>query len=257
MPVAGVHLVPTLARRGAWRSAVAVVGDDGRVEALRMADGDEEVAAGVPEGSEVLCVDAPLAVPDARGQRDVERVLAWCDVPAFPVSGDRLRTVHGGARGVGLRPLLAARAGRVLEAPPDLVLRQLMWERDTPPEEPPMDLAAYRERWIAVRPPAFRGRAGGRAGLPGLLRAYAIVAAAIDLGGWAPDPEGDDWTAIHDAARLDAVLCAYAAWRVREGGAVVLGTPERGEVAVPAGVDLRARIAVNLERLRAEGVVRI
>lgn len=259
MAVAGVHLMPSLTAIGSPHpSAVAVLGDDGALAALRLVDTNEQIAREVPPETAVACVDAPLVVPDVSGQRDVERVLAWCDVPAFPVSRARMVKVYGGARGVGLAPLLAARAGRVLEAIPDLVLRELMWERERPFDLAPMDLGDYRAAWMGVRPPAYRGRAGGRAGLPGLLRAHALVAHAVDLGGWRPRDDGDDWQVIGDAARLDAILCAYAALRVADGDrALVLGTRERGAVAIPADANLRARLAVNLERLRAEGVITI
>ena len=113
MIVVGIHLLQPIDLVGSRRrSAVALVGGGGNVQALDLADADEEVIAAVPEEAAWLCVDAPLAVPNREGSRPAERVLAWCDVPAFPVSLRRLETVFGGARGVALSPRSRGRAGR-------------------------------------------------------------------------------------------------------------------------------------------------
>ena len=106
MPEAiGVHLLQTLGLVGSGRhSAVARLDPEGRLTDIDLADGDDDLVARIGTGPGVLAIDAPLAVPDETGQRDVERVLAWCDVPAFPVSRRRLEQLHGGARGVALAP---------------------------------------------------------------------------------------------------------------------------------------------------------
>ncbi len=261
MRLLGLHLLQTLRLVGSGRrSCLAEVDAAGRLVAMRLLDGDDEVVAALAPGPALLVVDAPLAAPEPDGQRDAERVLAWCDVPAFPVSARRLERVHGGARGVALAPRLAADGREVAETLPDLVLRQLAWERERPPHGAALDLAAYREAWLGVRPPAYRPKAAGRAAAAGLHPAAALLGSALDLGGWAPAAAPDDWTALDDAARLDALACAYLAWRRRHGGAdatLTLGTPQRGLLVLPVDANLRARLTLNLERLRAEGAVAI
>jgi hypothetical protein len=260
MPEAiGVHLLQALSLVGSGRhSAVARLDLRGRLLALDLAGSDDDLVARIGGEAGTLAIDAPLAVPDETGQRDVERVLAWCDVPAFPVSRRRLEQLHGGARGVALAPRLAAPGREVRETVPDLVLRQIAWERDHPPGSPPPDLAEYRAAWLALRAPAYRPKGAGRARPAGLLTAWGLLAGVIDLGGWAPDAGGDDWGALDDAARIDALCCAYAALRMADAAsAMSIGTPERGRVAFPVDASLRARVTLTLERLRAEGSVRI
>jgi hypothetical protein len=258
--VAGLHLLQTLALVGSpRRSAIARLDEAGRLLGLELVDGDDEIVAALPSSAATLAVDAPLAVPNDASQRDVERVLAWCDAPAFPASRRRLEQVHGGQRGVTLAPRLAA-GRRVVETLPGHVLRQLVWEREHPRGAPPLGLALYRRAWLGVRAPEYRPKGRGRAKPAGLAAAYGLLAEVLDLAGWTPEPEPDDWAALHDAARLDALACAYLAWRLeREGerGTVAIGNPERGLIVLPADANLRNRVAVNLERLRDEGAVHI
>ncbi|MGD9694822.1 MAG: hypothetical protein AB7V42_04070 [Thermoleophilia bacterium] len=253
--VAGVHLLQRVdALDGPLRSAVARLDGDGTLLALDLARGDEEILS-LLEGVARLTVDAPLVAPRRTGRRDAEAVLAWCDVPAFPVARDRLVAVTGGMRGVDLAAALAA--GRaVAEALPDQVLRQIAWERAHPPDAPPLDLADYRAAWPAVRAPAYRPRGAGRGRASGLLPAWDLLAGVLDLGGWAPDP-ADAAAVADDAARLDALCCGYAALRAEAGTAVMLGTPAAGLLAVPADANLRARIELTLWRLRSEGTIAI
>lgn len=260
MPEAiGVHLLQPLGLVGSGRhSAVARLDPRGRLTALDLADDDDDLLARIGTEPGTLAIDAPLAVPDETGQRDVERVLAWCDVPAFPVSRRRLEQLHGGARGVALARRLAAPGRQVSEALPDLVLRQIAWEHDHPPGSPPPDLAEYRAAWLGLRAPVYRPKGAGRARPTGLLPAWRLLAGVVDLGGWAPEGDGDDWAALDDAARLDAVCCAYTALRMAEPAtAMSIGTAERGRVAFPADASLRARVTLTLGRLREEGSVRI
>lgn len=261
MRVAGIHLLQTLRLVDSQRrSAVAVLDGAAHLVSLRLVGDDDAVIAALPHDAAVVAVDAPLAVPGERGQRDVERVLAWCDIPAFPVSGARLTQVHGGARGVALHPRLAAWP-RVVEALPDQLLRQLAWEREHPPGSPALALGEYRARWLGLRPPAYRPKGPGRARPAGLAPAHALLAGVLDLRGWTPAPAaGDDWAALADAARLDALASAYLALRLARGGdaeTVSVGTPARGEIVLAADASLRARVAVNLERLRGDGAVKI
>jgi predicted nuclease with RNAse H fold len=257
----GLHLLQPLGLvASARRSALAEVDESGRLLRLELLGGDDEIIGALPPAPALVAVDAPLAVPDEEGQRDLERVLAWCDVPVFPVSRRRLRQVFGGARGMTLAPALGADGRAVVETLPDLLLRELAWERERPPGTAPLDLADYRAAWLAVRAPAYRPKAAGRARAAGLAPARALLADALDLGGWAPAADADDWSALHDAARLDALACACVALRLhRDADALTatLGAPERGRVVVAADANLRGRLAVNLARMRAEGTIRI
>lgn len=257
--VVGVHLLqplPLVASRR--RSAVARVDASGRLSALDLAAGDEELVETIGSGASVLVVDAPLAVPGETGRRDVERILAWCDVPAFPVAAGRLRALHGGMRGVELRPRLAVAADRLYETLPGLVLRQVAWERGRPAGAPPLDLAEYRTAWLGVRAPVYGGKPGGAVRLAGLLPAWRLLDQVLDLGGWVPADRPDAEQAADDAARLDALCCAYAARRMTGGGGgMSIGTPSLGQLALPVDACLRHRVEVTLERLRAEGSIRV
>ena len=256
--IAGVHLLQPLDLvTSPRRSAVAVVDLEGRLTALDLAADDPDLLERIPAEAGWVVVDAPLAVPNETGRRDVETVLSWCDVPAFPVSARRLAQVHGGARGPGLAAALAREGRTVRETLPDLVLRELAWERDHPPDAPPMDLADYRAAWLGVRAPAYRPKGGGRARPAGLRAAWELLAGVLDLGGWVPQG-GDDWQALHDAARLDALCCAVAGLRLARGGhAVSIGSDALGHLTFPADANLRGRVALTLRRLASEGTLRI
>lgn len=257
--VAGIHLVQGLELVGTpRRSAVARLDAEGRLTALELAATDEEIAA-LLDGADVaaVAVDAPLHVPNATGRRDAEAVLAWCDVAAFPSSRTRLERVHGGVRGEALGPLLEAPGRAVLEALPDQVLRQIAWERDHPAGAPPIDLGVYRAAWIGVRAPVYRPKGTGRARPDGTLAAWRLLDGALDLGGWVPAPPADDWAAIADAARVDAICCAYAALRAVQGRAASIDVGGGRQLALPADANLAARVALTLERLRGEGAIAI
>jgi len=247
----GIHLMPVLDAIGTPRpSCVAGLDAEGSLGLLACVDSDEQLLAALPDGVGVVAVDAPLVVDNPTGQRPVEHLLAWLDAPTFPSSITRLTQVYGGLRGVGLRDRLAPRAERVVEALPDLVLRELAWEAVHPPADPPLELADYRAAWLGIRPPRYRPKGRGRAVPAGRLPAAALLARVIDLAGWLPVAEPDDWQAIADAARLDAIACAYAAWRlaIRPQDTVLIGDP-RTPLAVPADANLRARVALHLARL--------
>ena len=128
-----------------------------------------------------------------RGSRDAERVLAWCDVPAFPVSRARLERVHGGARGVALARALARPGRECARRCPTWCCASSSGSGSTRPSAPALDLADYRPAWLGVRAPAYRPKGRGRARPAGLARARDLLAGVLDLGGWAPRPDGDDW----------------------------------------------------------------
>lgn len=256
----GLHLLQPLPLVGTPRpSVVAELDADARLVDLAECGADEAVTAAVGDAPGVLAVDAPLAVPNAAGRRDAEAVLAWLDVPVFPTSRRRLEQLAGGVRGEALLPGLRAPGRTVVEAVPDLVLREVAWEAEHPADAPPMDLGAYREAWLGVRAPRYRPKGAGRAHPEGLRAAHAILARVVDFAGWVPRDRDGDWGSIADAAVLDAVACAYTALRLgtAPGGCLVLGTPGRGVIAAPADANLLGRAEVNLARLRAEGSVGI
>ena len=113
--------------------------------------------------------------PAGGAQRDGQprrREVCWRGATCRPsrCRARRLARVHGGARGVGPRPALARPGRRVRETLPDLVLRELVWERDHP--------AARAARWswpttappgwgCAPRPTAPRARGRARPARPG------------------------------------------------------------------------------------------
>lgn len=255
--VTGLHLLAHLDLVSSpRRSVLARLDPSGRLRALEDAGGDSEVlAAAEAQGAPLIVVDAPLAVPATGGRRDAEAVLSWCDVPVFPVSARRLETVFGGARGVALAGGLARGGRRVVEALPDQVLRQIAWEAGRPPDAPPIELADYRAAWLGVRAPRYRPKGVGRARTAGVMDAWRLLAGVVDLDGWTPAVSPDDWEAIADAARIDAICCAYAGLRLQQGTGLVLGSPERGEIALPVDANLRRRLAATQERLRAEGTI--
>lgn len=231
-------------------SCLAGVDADGVLCQLALVDSDDQLLAAVPESVAVLAVDAPLVVDNAAGQRAVEHLLAWLDAPAFPTSVGRLTQLYGGLRGVALRDSLDARCGRLVECLPDLVLRELAWETRHPPTDAALDLAEYRAAWLGIRAPRYRPKGRGRAVPGGRAPAAALLARVLDLAGWLPTPDPDDWQAIADAARLDAIACAYAAWRLATTPQhmLVLGDPS-APLAVPADANLRARAELHLARL--------
>jgi hypothetical protein len=171
------------------------------------------------------------------------------------VSTRRLETVFGGARGVGLAGRLARGGRRALEALPDHVLRQIAWEAGHPADAPAIDLADYRTAWLGVRAPRYRPKGVGRARPEGVREAWRLLAGVVDLDGWTPTGSPGDWEAIADAARIDAICCAYAGLRLQQGRGVVIGDAEHGAMALPVDANLRGRLAATLERLRAEGTI--
>lgn len=252
----GLHLQQSLDLVDTPRpSTLAELDAEGALVRLDHLVTDADILDSIGAGPGLVAVDAPLAVPNESGQRDVERLLAWCDIPVFPVSRRRLQQVHRGLRGVALVAALSAPEVELAETSPDVALRELAWE-----EAPgALELAEYRVRWIAERPPAYRPKGPGRAKPAGIVDAHALLARHVDLHGWVPAESPDDWAAIRDAAVLDAIACAYVAWRaVHQPGRVLrIGTAELGEMLLPVDGNLAARIAVNLERMRRDGTVGI
>jgi predicted nuclease with RNAse H fold len=231
-------------------SCVVAVDGDGKVVQITTAAADDAIVHAVPGSAAVIAVDAPLSVPNRAGSRPVDQLLAWLDISAFPVSGERLEKVYGGARGPRVLEGLRHAGRRVVETAPDAVLRELAWEAAHPLGTEAQDLAEYRERWPGFRTARYRPKGTGRAVPAGLVPAWTLLSGALDLGGWTPDPKPDDWAAIADAAVLDAVAAAYAAWRVITAprDSLVIGDDE-SPLVIPADANLRNRALGHGRRL--------
>jgi predicted nuclease with RNAse H fold len=228
-------------------SALVEADPQGRIVSWSFADADDEIVAALGAEPGLLVVDAPVRVTNEDGRRGVEEVLAWCDIPTFPVSGRRLDQVFGGRRGVTLAERVDGRL-HVVETLPDVVLRVLQWEDDHGALT--LDLADYRARWLGRRPPVYRPKGPGRARPAGVAAAAAILARHVDTGGWVPTGT-DDWGAIRDAALVDALACAYLAVRA-------LSRPETtvriGSTLLPVDPNLAARIALHADRLGVDAI---
>jgi len=253
----GIHLNPEMGRdEPPGRSAVAEINPQGALLGVQMCRTDEDICAAVGESPALLVVDAPIAIPHGPGgRREVEQVLAWLDIPAFPVTRARMEKVHGGARGPALAAALSAHTA--VEGIPDQVLRQLLWEREHPIGSPALGLADYRAQWLGVRAPAFRPR-GGRARHDGLAPARDVLADAVDLAAWPAPERTGDLAALDEAAAIDAVACAVTAYRCMHGTAdswARIGTTDGGRVLIPACPDLIERAVVNIARLADEGSI--
>lgn len=260
MRALGLHLAQDRRRAaGPWRSVLATLDTRGTLAGLEPLEDDEAIVAAVAAAAPALVVvDAPVVAPEGVGRRDVERVLAWCDIPCLPVSRRRLEALTGGVRGEDLAPALAAAGAELWEGSPDQVLRQLMWEAGHPGPDP-VPLERYRELWPAIRAPRYRPKRAGRAHPAGLLPAWSLLSAALDLAGWAPDPSGAEDGQVADAARLDALCMALLAHRraAVPAAAAGIGTAERGRMLVATGPELADRLARTLQRMRAGGEIAV
>lgn len=248
----GVHLVQVVAAVESPRPSVVVELDPtGALTTITRVAGVEQIVAALPQEPALVAVDAPLAVPNETGRRDLDELLAWLDVPVLPVSRRRLNQLHGGLRGEELR---AATSGRseldLVETVPDVTLRLLQWRELGGSAD---DLQAFRGEWLTARPRPYRPKGTGRARTEGLAPATALLAREVELGGWTPRADDDDWAQIEDAAILDAVLAAYAAWQHEIGRGTRIATTGGVDCVVPGELLLDDRIAVNVARMRATG----
>lgn len=256
----GIHLVQDTRRDDApAMSAVAAITPDNVLSGVRMCRSDADIVDAVGDEPALVLLDAPVVVPDVKGRRDVEHVLAWLDIAAFPVTPTRMQKAYGGARGVALGAALAEAGHVVAEALPDQVLRQVMWEQDHPPGSSALPLADYRAAWLGVRAPAFRPR-GGRARNDGLAPARALLAGVVDLGAWPAAERDGDLADLDEAAAIDAVACALLARRCLDGPGdrwALVGDAAAGRVALAACPEMIDRAGINIARLRQEGTINI
>jgi predicted RNase H-like nuclease len=270
---------PGEARNGV--SCLVVMDERGSIIANSFARSAEEIAGAV-EGHAaerrgvVVGVDAPLAVPNERGTRKIERILSKVALPAYSAS----RKMFGGEpfaeellvalERVGVEytdyPFPKERGQRaVVEVDSAATLKILSLERDGAKDGDP------EKRLRGMEEPRFRkgnkeGRAAALKGAievlwdtPGMRLRSGNLSADLD------SPENVDVSkldvsASHSHAELDRILslvegtlAAYTVhrhWKGRDGSMVV-GAGDGGSVLLPATETLHARIA---DECRAAGV---
>lgn len=233
-PFAGVHLAPHAPDH--W-SVVALLGDVGSAPKIAYCSTNEDIVTAC-QGATVVLVDAPLAVPNETGRRPLEEILAWCDVPLFPVSRERLKRMKRSANGPRLAADLAQPGRLVAEHAPPLTLRQLAWEEFRPPPAPALSLADYRTLWAQLSVPRIDSASPSATAVANARR---LLETALTL------PDGP-----LEAIDLSAISGAYAALRHSErtlGASLDLGTDTSGRVIGPSDGNLRDRVALNAERL--------
>ena len=273
----------------AWRpgearqkdSCLVVMDERGSIIANTFAGTPEELRGAVEAYGEdrrgiVMGVDAPLAVPNERGTRKIERILSKVALPAYSAS----RRMFGGSpvaedllselQGIGIEytdyPFPRHRGQKtVVEVDSSATLKVLSLERSGPTNG---DLAGrlrsmedpkFRKGNKEARAAALRGAIETLWDTPGLrLRTGNLSAdltagenidvSKLDVSASMPHAELDRILAL-----VEGTLAAYTVhrhWRGRDGS-MVLGSGEAGSVLLPAKDDLRERIA---EEARAGGV---
>ena len=273
----------------AWRpgeardgvSCLVVMDERGSIIANSFAGSAQEIADAI-EGyaSErrgvIVGVDAPLAVPNERGTRKIERILSKVGLPAYSAS----RRMFGGEPYA--EELLAAleRVGVeytdypfprergqwvVVEVDSAATLKILSLEREGSKGG---DLA---QRLRRMEEPRFRkgNKEGRAAALRGAIEVlWDTPGLRLRTGNLSSDvgsPENVDVSKLDVSANLshaeldrilslvEGTLAAYTVhrhWRDRDGSMVV-GTGDQGSVLLPATEALHARLA---EECRAAGV---
>jgi predicted RNase H-like nuclease len=270
---------PGEARNGV--SCLVVMDERGSIIANSFARSAEEIAGAV-EGHAaerrgvVVGVDAPLAVPNERGTRKIERILSKVALPAYSAS----RKMFGGEpfaeellaalERVGVEytdyPFPRERGQRaVVEVDSAATLKILSLERDGAKDGDP------EKRLRGMEEPRFRkgnkeGRAAALKGAievlwdtPGMRLRSGNLSADLD------SPENIDVSKLDVSASLshaeldrilslvEGTLAAYTVhrhWKGRDGSMVV-GAGDGGSVLLPATETLHARIA---DECRAAGV---
>ena len=245
----------TCSRRSTWwrtprRSAVARLDPEGRLTALDLAGGDEEIAG--PRSAPRPGVAGGRRPPE-RARRDAgggtsRRVLAWCDVAGLPgvAPPPGAACTAAPAAWRSRRALARARAARVRRGParpgaaPDRV-----GARPSRRARRRSDLAEYRAAWLGVRAPVYRPKGAGRARPDGHPAGLAPAGGVIDLGGWAPDAAGRRLGAsstTRPASTPSAAPTPRCAWR-RGGRDVHRDAGGGARVALPADANLAERVA--------------
>jgi predicted RNase H-like nuclease len=282
----------------AWRpgearnrpSCLVVMDERGSIIANTFAADAGEIAAAIEDYAAerrgvVVGADAPLAVPNERGTRRIERILSKVALPAYSAS----RKMFGGEpyseellahlEGVGIEytdyPFPRTRGQRtVTEVDSAAALKILALERTARDGEPSWnrpngkDLAQVLRRM--EEPKLRKGNKEARAlalktavdilwNTPGLrlrtgnLSADLSASENVDLSKLDVDAGLSHAELDRLASLLEGTLAAYTVhrhWRGRDGSMVV-GTGDEGSVLLPTPEVLHARIA---EESRAAGV---
>jgi predicted RNase H-like nuclease len=270
---------PAEARSGV--SCLVVMDERGSIIANSFARSAEEIAAAVEGyGAErrgvIVGVDAPLAVPNERGTRKIERILSKVALPAYSAS----RKMFGGEpyaeellatlERVGVEytdyPFSRERGQWVVvEVDSAATLKILSLERDG------VEDSDLERRLRAMEEPRLRkgnkeGRAAALKGAievlwdtPGMRLRSGNLLADLD------SPENVDVSKLDVSASLshaeldrvlslvEGTLAAYTVhrhWKGRDGSMVV-GAGDQGSVLLPAAEALHDRIA---DECRAAGV---
>jgi predicted RNase H-like nuclease len=273
----------------AWRpgeardkvSCLVVMDERGSIIANSFAGGAEEIAGAV-EGyarerrGVIVGVDAPLAVPNERGTRKIERILSKVALPAYSAS----RKMFGGEpyseellaalERIGVDytdyPLPRERGQWVVvEVDSAATLKVLTLEREGGKDGDPekrlrrMEDPKLRKGNKGARAAALKGAIEVLWDTPGLRLRTGNLSADLH------SPENLDVSKLDVSADLshaeldrilslvEGTLAAYTVhrhWKGRDGS-MVLGTGDQGSVVLPATEALRTRIA---EECRAAGV---
>jgi predicted RNase H-like nuclease len=282
----------------AWRpgeahdrvSCLVVMDERGSIIANSFAADAEEVAQTIDgyaaeRRGVIVGVDAPLAVPNERGTRRIERILSKVALPAYSAS----RKMFGGQPyaeellaaldGVGVEytdyPFPRTRGQRtVTEVDSAAALKILAVERTARDGEPSWNKPNGRDLALVLRrmeePKLRKGNKEARAdalktavdilwNTPGLRLRTGNLSADLSA------PENVDLSKLDVSAGLshaeldliasllEGTLAAYTVhrhWRGRDGSMVV-GTGDEGSVLLPAAEVLHVRVA---EECRAAGV---
>jgi predicted RNase H-like nuclease len=282
----------------AWRpgeardrvSCLVVMDERGSIIANSFAADTKEIAEAIDgyaaeRRGMLVGVDAPLAVPNERGTRRIERILSKVALPAYSAS----RKMFGGRpyaeellaalEGVGVEytdyPFPRMRGQRtVTEVDSAAALKILAVERTARDGEPSWNKPNGRDLALVLRrmeePKLRKGNKEARAdalkgavdilwNTPGLRLRTGNLSADLSA------PENVDLSKLDVSAGLshaeldliasllEGTLAAYTVhrhWRGRDGSMVV-GTGDEGSVLLPAAEVLHVRVA---EECRAAGV---
>ena len=262
-------------------SCLVVMDERGSIIANSFARSSEEIAEAIAGyASErrgvIVGVDAPLAVPNERGTRKIERILSRVALPAYSASrrmfgGEpRAEELLAALEGVGIEytdyPFPRERGQWVVvEVDSAATLKILSLEREGGKGG---DLA---QRLRRMEEPRFRkgNKEGRAAALKGAIEVlWDTPGLRLRTGNLSSDissPENLDVSKLDVSASLshaeldrilslvEGTLAAYTVhrhWRDRDGSMVV-GTGDQGSVLLPATEALRARLA---DECRVAGV---
>nr|WP_240432615.1 DUF429 domain-containing protein [Rubrobacter indicoceani] len=265
----------------AWRpgesgdkvSCVVVLDERGSIVSNSFAGGPNEISAAVKAAANgdgvFIGLDAPLSVPNERGTRKVERVLARLSLPAYSASrrmfaGEPfMESVLAALEKAGVEytdyPLPGTKGSLAVEVASAATLKVLALEREDGPDEPsdvPARLKAlpesgYRKGNKGARAEALRNAIAFLWDTKGLRLRTGNLSGDLSAGENI-DVSKLDVTEKLSHAQLDRVvglvegiLAAYTVhrhWKGRDGS-VVVGVGDEGSVLLPANDALRDALA--------------